>query len=161
MKQEGVEMKRLVLAAIVGAAVVLAPSALAAPLQALKAPSCNLLSQSKIASVLGIPISSTTIYNVVPNELTCYYATKKNPDAVVVTFQTQDGYSAYLTAKAQAKPFVKTVKGIGGGAFYDSSADFATEPVFNVLYGNVCMTIDAFAPLKRVETLAKTMTGAF
>jgi hypothetical protein len=154
-------MKRVVLAAIVGVAVVLVPSALATPLRALSSPSCNLLSQSKIGSVLDLPIRSTTIYNVVPNQLTCYYATKKNPDAVVVTFQTQDGYSAYLTAKAQAKPFVKTVKGIGAGAFYDSSADFTTEPMFNVLYGNVCMTIDAFAPLKRVETLAKTITGAF
>jgi hypothetical protein len=150
-------MKRLVLAAIVGAAALLAPSALAAQS---KAPSCTLLSTSKMTSVLDVPIISTTVYDVVPNQLTCYYATKKNPDAVIVTFQTQNGYSAYLTAKAQAKPFVKTVKGIGGGAFYDSSADFSTEPEFNVLYGNVCMTIDAFATLPRVEALAKTMTGA-
>jgi hypothetical protein len=150
-------MKRLVLAATIGAAALLAPSALAAPVSA---PSCNLLSTAKIGSVLDLPLTSSTVYNVVPNELTCYYATKKNPDAVVVTFQTQDGYSAYLTAKAQAKPFVKTVKGIGGGAFYDSAADFATEPMFNVLYGNVCMTIDAFAKLTRVEALAKTMTSA-
>lgn len=120
----------------------------------------GLLSTSKIASVLGVPITSSSVYNVVPNELTCYYATKKNPDAVMVIFQTQDGYSAYLTAKSQAKPFVKNVKGIGGGAFYDSAADFSTEPEFNVLYGNVCMTIDAFAPLNRVEALAKTLTGA-
>ncbi len=150
-------MKRLVLAAIVGAAALLAPSALAAQS---KAPSCGLLSASKIASVLGIPVDSSTVFNAVPNELTCYYATKTNPDAVTVIFQTQGGYSAYLTAKAQAKPFVKTVKGIGGGAFYDSAADFATEPQLNVLYGDVCMTIDAFAPLKRVEALAKTLIGA-
>jgi hypothetical protein len=150
-------MKRLALAAIVGVAALFAPSALAAEL---KAPSCTLLSTSKIASVLDVPVTSSTVYNVVPNELTCYYATKKNPQAVTVIFQTQDGYTAYLTAKAQAKPFVKSVKGIGGGAFYNSSADFALEPEFNVLYGNVCMTIDAFASLKRVEALAKTMTGA-
>jgi hypothetical protein len=151
-------MKRLALAGIIGVAALFAPSALASQL---KTPSCTLLSTSKMSSVLGFPIVSSTVYDAVPNELTCYYATKKNPDAVIVTFQTQNGYSAYLTAKAQAKPFVKTVKGIGGGAFYDSSADFANEPVFNVLYGNVCMTIDAFASLPRVEALAKSMTGAF
>jgi hypothetical protein len=148
-------MKRLVFAAVVGAVGLLAPSALASQL---KAPSCALLSTSKIASVLGVPITSSSAYNVVPNQLTCYYATKKNPDAAMVIFQTQDGYSDYLTAKTQAKPFVKTVKGIGAGAFYDSAADFTTEPEFNVLYGNVCMTVDAFAPLKRVEALAKTLT---
>jgi hypothetical protein len=150
-------MKRFVLAAAVGAAVLFVPSAVAAPL---KAPSCSLVSTSKIASVLGLRITATTVYDVVPNELTCYYETKANPTAVTVTFQMQDGYLAYLTAKDQAKPFVKNVKGIGAGAFYDSSADAKTEPVFNVLYGNVCMTIDAFAPLPRVEALAKTMTGA-
>jgi hypothetical protein len=150
-------MKRLLVAATFGAAALFAPSALAAQLNA---PSCSLLSTSKIASVLDVPITSTTVYNVVPNQLTCYYATKKNPDAATVIFQIQDGYSAYLTAKTQAKPFVKTVKGIGAGAFYDSAADYATEPEFNVLYGNVCMTIDAYAPLKRVEALAKTMTKA-
>jgi hypothetical protein len=151
-------MKRLAFAGIVAIAALLTPSALAAQL---KTPSCTLLSTSKMSSILGFPIVSSTVYDVVPNELTCYYATKKNPDAVIVTFQMQDGYLAYLTAKTQAKPFVKTVKGIGAGAFYDSSADSVSEPVFNVLYGNVCMTIDAFAPLKRVEALAKTMTGAF
>lgn len=108
--------------------------------------------------MLGMPITSSTGYDAVPNQLTCYYATKKNPDAAIVVFETQDGYSDYLTAKAQAKPFVKTVKGIGAGAFYDSSANFTHEPEFDVLYGNVCMTVDAFAPLKRVEALAKTLT---
>jgi hypothetical protein len=123
-----------------------------------KGVTCALLSTSKIAAVLGIPITSSTAYDFVPNQLTCYYATKTNPDAALVIFQTQDGYSDYLTAKSQAKPFIKTVKGIGAGAFYDSSADFTKEPEFNVLYGNICMTVDAFAPLKRVEALAKTLT---
>lgn len=135
----------------------LAPSALAARSAA---PSCGLLSVSKIASVLGIPATSSTVYDAVPNQLTCYYATKSNPTAVTITFQMQNGYSAYLTAKAQAKPFVKTLKGIGGGAFYDSAADFAKEPVVTVLYGNVCMTIDAFARLKPVEALAKAFIEA-
>ncbi len=150
-------MKGLVLAATLGAGVLLAPAALASRTSG---PSCSLLSNAKLSSVLGFKITSDSSFDAVPNEMTCYYATKQNPEAVIVIYQTQDGFTAYLTAKQQAAPYAKTIKGIGAGAFYDANAGYQSEPEVNLRYGDVEVAINAYAPLPKVEALAKAIVGA-
>jgi hypothetical protein len=129
---------------------------------AARTPSCSLVSGAQVAKVLELTIiSAQSAQAVAAGETTCFYSTATNREAVTVTYQTDNAADAYKTAHAQAGPFVRPLKGIApNGAFYDANAEFADTPEINFLDGSTEVTIDAFAPLKRVETLARQIAGA-
>lgn len=129
---------------------------------AARTPSCSLLTGDQVARVLGLAIvSSQPAQAESSGETTCFYSTASNREAVIVNYQTDNAAAAYKTAHTQAGEFARPLKGIApNGAFYDANAEFADTPEVNFLDGSTEVTIDAFAPLKRVETLAHQIAGA-
>lgn len=129
---------------------------------AARTPSCSLVSDAQVASALGLKISSShPAQAAAAGETTCFYATASNSEAVIVNYQTANAAAAYKVARQQAGDFARLLKGIApGGAFYNANAEFAETPEVNLLDAATEVTIDAYAPLKKVETLARLIAGA-
>jgi hypothetical protein len=169
---EGLGMKRVVLLAAVSVGALCAPAAFASHL---KAPSCALVTSAKLARVLGVSITSeSNLTPYIPDQKTCSYSTATVPQDVTIVYTTKAGKNVFTIEKSEAGKSAKAVAGVGGGAFIfirptgqgdglEVGSQFPTngpDAEVDMLLGTVEIRINAYAPLARVEALAKTVAGS-
>jgi hypothetical protein len=162
-------MKRLALAAIVALGAVFVPAALASHL---KAPSCALVSSARLTRVLGVRIvSESNLAVYIPDQKTCSYSTATVAQDVTIVYTTKAGKTVYTIEKSEAGKSAMAVPGVGGGAFIfirptgegdglEVGSQVPTngpDAEVDMLLGSVEVRINAFAPVARVEALAKTV----
>jgi len=165
-------MKGFVLAAAVSLAAFFAAPAVAAQL---KPPSCGLLSTAKLTRILHVGITSeSNLDPFIPNQRTCSYSTATTSQDATIIYTTKAGKNVYTIEKTEAGKLAKAVPGVGGGAFWftvstgegdglEVGSQFPTDgPLREVdmLFGNIEARIDVYAPVTRVEALAKTVAAA-
>ena len=165
-------MKGFVLAAAVSLAAFFAVPAMAAQL---KAPSCGLVSASKLASVLHVKITTeSTIKGYTPSQKTCSYSTATTSQDATIVYTTKAGKSVYTIEKSEAGKQAQAVPGVSGQAFWftvstgegdglEVGSQYPTDGPqreVDMLLGNVEVRIDVYAPAARVEALAKTVAAS-
>lgn len=122
--------------------------------------SCGKAPLAEVKAVLGIRLTSaqTEATGATPGLTACVYGSSANGQAVTITFRTP-GKASFAAAQKMAQSYAKSVSGIGDKAFYNSAGNTATNGAVYVLKRNTELAITAFAPLAKVEALARKIAA--
>jgi hypothetical protein len=164
-------MNRLVFALTAGVVALVAPSASAA---SLKAPSCLLVSSAKLTHLLGVQIVSVVpMTDGTPGQTACGYSTNIISDDATIIYTAKAGKTVYAIDKAHAGKTARPVPGLSGAFSFSLTTGVGNglEPGMSLLTGNsqfevdllegnVEVRVNAYAPLAKVEAVAKTVSAS-
>jgi hypothetical protein len=165
-------MKRVVFAVTAGAFALAAPAALG---KSPRTPSCKLVTAARLTRLLKVQfVSDVPITDETPHQTACGYNTRIISEDATIVYTTKAGKSVYTIDKNQAGAKAKAVPVVGGEAFsfpFTTGVGNGLEPGTEVmtsstqtevdmLLGNVEVRINAYAPVARVEAVAKAISAS-